>query len=107
MLRISTRVTSEGMTLKLEGKLAGPWVTELERSWQAAGTAAQGRPLRVDLNEVTFIDPAGKSLLAAMHRHGVQLVATTCMMKFLIEEITRRQQDSEQPTTVQSHEQRE
>jgi anti-anti-sigma factor len=105
MLRINTRGTSGEISLTLEGKLAGAWVTELERTWRAASANAAGRPLRVNLNEVTFIDSAGKSLLATMHRHGVQLVAVTCMMKSIVEEISRRQ-DSEQPRTVQSHEQK-
>ena len=106
MRRINTQGTGGEMTLTLEGKLAGPWVTELERSWQAASATAAGRPLRVNLNEVTFIDSAGKSLLATMHRHGVQLVAVTCMMKSVVEEISSRQQDAEQPRMVQSHEQK-
>jgi anti-anti-sigma regulatory factor len=64
MLRITTHDDTGSTTLKLAGRLAGPWVTELERCWRAAGGAQRGRPLRLDLTEVTFIDAAGKQLLS-------------------------------------------
>ena len=33
MLRITTSDIGEKVTLKLEGKLSGPWVEEFERCW--------------------------------------------------------------------------
>ena len=35
MLRVTTKIEEEHgkVTLKLEGKLAGPWVDEFERCW--------------------------------------------------------------------------
>src|SRR5262245_25810763 len=64
MLRITVLYNRESVTFQLEGKLAGPWVRELERCWQDSQAR---RGLRVDLTSLTFIDAAGKALLAAMH----------------------------------------
>ncbi len=74
------------MTLGLEGKLAGPWVKELENYWRSVGTK-QGYPVRVDLSSVTFIDEEGKELLGSMYREGAGLVAMGCLNKFIVEDI--------------------
>jgi hypothetical protein len=71
--------------LKLEGKLVGAWVRELERVWQSA--SAQERIL-VDLCSVSFVDDLGKELLSQMYRRGARLVAGTPLMKQIVEEIT-------------------
>ncbi len=36
MLRITVRQEPTTTTIELEGKLAGPWVEELERCWRTA-----------------------------------------------------------------------
>jgi hypothetical protein len=41
----------------------------------------------VDLAAVTFVDRAGKELLAQMCRRGVALVTRGCLMKAIVEEI--------------------
>ncbi len=48
-------------TLKLEGKLQGPWVDELRRACEGLQTPLSG--LRLNLSAVTFIDPVGVKLL--------------------------------------------
>ncbi len=73
--------------MELEGRLAGPWVQELEGCWRKA--ANSDRPIRVLLCAVTFIDDKGKQLLAEMYQHGAELVAEGCMTKAIIEEIMR------------------
>ncbi|HEY7164615.1 MAG TPA: hypothetical protein VIB79_08645 [Candidatus Binatia bacterium] len=87
MLRITTRVDGTGTILDLEGKLAGPWVEELENCWKQIGVESQ--PLRVSLKSVTFIDSAGTTLLDKMHRKGVELQAEGCMIKAIVAEIRR------------------
>ena len=67
MLRITVHDNPQALTFQLEGRLAGPWLRELEECWQST-LAHQRKPiLRVDLTGVTFIDDAGKACLAAMH----------------------------------------
>ena len=48
-------------TLRLEGKLLGPWVTELARSCNEL--ACSPDCLRLDLSAVTFVDGPGLALL--------------------------------------------
>ena len=87
MLRITIHDNQESLCFQLEGRLAEPWLRELEECWQS--TLAQKRKpiLRVDLTGVTFIDNAGKTCLAAMHRQGAELVAADCLTKEIVAEI--------------------
>jgi hypothetical protein len=87
MLKISMRIVSGVMTFALEGKLAGPWVKELELCWRSAAGTQQIHPVRVDLSEVSFIDADGKDLLGRMHQEGAMLVATGCLNKCIVEGI--------------------
>jgi hypothetical protein len=89
MLKITTRTEPAKTTLELEGKVAGPWVAELEDSWEQA--VISHHIVRVVLNAVTFIDAKGKELLTRMHDSGAELAAEGCLTKAIVEEITRRQ----------------
>jgi ABC-type transporter Mla MlaB component len=86
MLKITIQRKVGGMTLALEGKLAGPWVKELEQCWLSVGTQ-QNSPLRMDLSAVTFIDEEGKVLLKRIHREGAELMASGCLNKCIVEGI--------------------
>jgi anti-anti-sigma regulatory factor len=89
MLRITVHDKPGGLTFQLEGRLAGPWVGVLQECWQSA-LARQRQPIvRVDLTGVTFIDAAGRACLAALHRQGAEFVAADCLMKAVVDEITR------------------
>jgi len=88
MLRVTTNA-EEGqgkVTLKLEGKLAGPWVEEFERCWSS--TSEKWKQVVVELAGVTFIDSKGKCLLAKIHDQGAKLVGTGLMTRSIIEEIS-------------------
>ena len=87
MLKISMQMVAGVMTFALEGKLAGPWVKELELCWRSAAGTQQIYPVRVDLSSVTFIDVDGKELLGRMYREGAKLVATGCLNKCIVEGI--------------------
>lgn len=87
MLKITSRTDGPWTVLELEGKLAGPWVRELEACWRTA--APSERSVRVMLCAVTFIDDEGIALLAQMYEHGGELVAEGCMNKAIVEEIRR------------------
>jgi outer membrane protein TolC len=86
MLRITIQESAQSSTFKLEGKLTGPWVRELEQAWTSA---TAGRALVIDLADVTFIDCAGKTLLARMHESGAKLVACSPMNRSIVDEIAR------------------
>jgi anti-anti-sigma regulatory factor len=89
MLRITVHDKPRAVTFQLEGSLTGPWLRVLEECWQ--GTLARRRrpDLRVDLTGVTFIDSAGRACLAAMHQQGAEFVATDCLTRAVVTEITR------------------
>lgn len=87
MLRITTRNIAGDIGLFIEGKLAGPCVSELENCWRRAVAGEAPLPSLVDLTNVSFIDANGKQLLAQMHERGIKLVANGLMSKFFIDEI--------------------
>jgi ABC-type transporter Mla MlaB component len=88
MLRITVHDSPRALTFQLEGRLAGPWLRELEECWQGALATQSKSILRVDLSGVTFIDAAGQACLAALHRQGAEFVAADCLMKAVVAEIT-------------------
>jgi hypothetical protein len=73
----------------LEGKLAGPWVDELERSRRALRDDSRDKLVLMDLCEVTFVDGEGRKLLTWMYEQGVRFRTFGCMAKGIIEEIVR------------------
>jgi ABC-type transporter Mla MlaB component len=89
MLRITVHDNPGALTFQLEGRLAGPWVRELEACWQGALASRREPILCVDLTGVTSIDAAGKACLAALHRQGAEFVAADCLMKAAVAEITQ------------------
>lgn len=84
MLKITLHDSSRELRFKLEGRISGPWVGELQQCWHTASSAAQGRSTVVDLGEVDFVDSEGQSLLSEMHRHGVRLLACTPLIRSLV-----------------------
>jgi hypothetical protein len=87
MLKITTQTDGTTTIFELEGKLAGPWVQEVENCWHRAVT--DDWQVTILLKAVTFIDGAGRKLLAEMHRRGAELVAEGCMTKAIVGEIKR------------------
>ena len=72
MLRITpTQSGNHHIILRLEGRVAGPWVTEL---WKACEKAlGEGQALVLDLAGVSFLDSAGVTLLRKFRSNGVEL----------------------------------
>jgi hypothetical protein len=88
MLRITVHDQPQALTFQLEGRLAGPWVPELEEYVKSVLASHSGSILHFDLTGVTFIDSAGKVCLAALHRQGADFVAPDCLTKAIVEEIS-------------------
>lgn len=72
MLKISEPVANHAVTLKLEGRLVGPWVTELKNACEQH--LPEHRAISLDLADVTFADGAGLSLLLRLRAQGVTLM---------------------------------
>ena len=77
----------EATTLKLTGRVAGPWLRELSEVWQRLLPSLPRRALVVDLQDVTFADAEGARLLRAIYRKsGCQFLANTPMTRHLAEQ---------------------
>jgi ABC-type transporter Mla MlaB component len=87
LLRITVQKGSSPSTLKLEGKLVGPWVEELERIWR---TRSVSENVLIDLFDVNFVDASGKDLLAQMYQGGAHFLADTPLMRQVVQEVMGR-----------------
>ena len=88
MFKVTVRQVDNTETWDLEGKLSGEWVTELERCWKQR-RAPLDMPLEIRLKAISYIDAAGKHLLAQMHEAGVGIVGCGCMTRAVVAEISR------------------
>jgi hypothetical protein len=88
MLRVTVTSRAGGMTVLLEGRLAGPWVEEVARIWTHEVAAHRPQSIRVDIEGVSFVDAIGKALLATMHAEGATLVALSPMGRATVAEIS-------------------
>lgn len=89
MLKITVNDEGKAVRVKLEGKLTGLWVTELEHCCRTLPPSVPRKQLLFDLTDLDFVDAAGKYLLALMHARGGEFVANTLTMQELVDEITR------------------
>lgn len=87
MLRITAKDNPRVLTFRLEGRLEGPWVRELEHHWRNLLNSASRPTVCVDLTDVTYVDAAGKARLAEMHEEGAQFIAGDCETKAIVAEI--------------------
>lgn len=87
MFRVSIHGTDDRLTLKLEGRLSGPWVAEAATGWQRALVECGRRPIEVDLCDAWGVDEQGEALLERMHRAGAELIVRGCEMRELVREI--------------------
>ena len=70
MLKISQiEPVNHSVTLRLEGRVVGPWVTELNKSCEKVLT--EGRSLELRLADVEFMDAQGVALLSSLRSRGV------------------------------------
>ena len=60
------------VTLRLEGRIVGPWVAELQHSCQEVLTG--DRSLTLHLADVEFMDAHGVALLSSLRARGVSLL---------------------------------
>ena len=88
MLRITTHEGEERIEMKLEGRIAGPWVAELSRAWMETAPQLAERQVSLDLRDVTYADSLGKQALRQIHaQSGAKLIVSTPWTQQLAEEI--------------------
>ena len=87
MLKVTVEERGDRVVFRVEGKLRGPWVIELERCWRSTSCRMKGKSFSVDLDGVSFVDDQGKALLTEMDSAGVELVGNGWMMRSTIQQI--------------------
>jgi anti-anti-sigma factor len=95
MLMITVEADAPTVTLRLDGRLAGPGIRELARSWSAAASKQPNRRVLLDLAGVTAVDASGKDFLAKAYRQGSKLIAGAATRAIVEEVRTRSATDCE------------
>jgi hypothetical protein len=87
MLRIGYAQDDGHCAIVLEGSVAGEWVSLLDRTWRSIADDTPPARIKVVLTDVSFIDRDGERLLERMWREGVELEASGCMNRHVIDRI--------------------
>jgi anti-anti-sigma regulatory factor len=85
VLRITRSESEDAVTFVLEGKLRTAWLPELS---SALATTPASKHVILDLAALSFVDPSGARLLAALERSGVGLRAPSAFVAALIDAAT-------------------
>jgi hypothetical protein len=82
-MRISMNDEAGVATLKVEGRVAGPWATELGRTWPDLCAPARQKRLRLDICGLTFADQKGSQILREIVRTtGAEVVADSPLTQY-------------------------
>jgi len=87
MMKIQLEERDDQLVLLVEGRVAGAFVPELERCWQAARSDQPHRKISVDLKSVTCVDRAGRCLFQSMHGDGVDFLRAGLAVQDILEQI--------------------
>ena len=88
MLKITVRDGND-IRIIVEGKLASDWVDELRKCCRNVLSRSHPRNVLVDLADVSFVDAAGKNLLAGLAQQGIRLTSDDAAMDALVSDIVR------------------
>ncbi len=89
VLRITVEENPEAIVVKLEGRLTGPWVDELDHLWEQTAPGLNERELLLDLRQTTFADAGGIRILRTIYSQtGARILAATPWTQYLAEEVT-------------------
>ena len=75
MLRAEFHQLTNGLILKLEGRLVGEWAVQVESVVAKCSSPAS---LAVDLSDVTYVDSVGEQLLIWLCTLHARFIAETC-----------------------------
>jgi hypothetical protein len=90
MLKISILDTPSQRRLLIEGKLIGPWATELASVWRRATADLNGRALIIDVKEVTAIAEDGENVLLELMREGASFRSRGVFTKHVLKRLARK-----------------
>lgn len=85
MLRITPTEKSNSLGLRLEGRLEGPWVEVLRKTWaESLNRDGHRQQVVVDLGGLSFADSDGRALLRNMHDEGVGLIKASAFLREIL-----------------------
>ena len=90
MLRITITDDPSVQRWSLQGRLSGPWVAQLQSSWEKTHAARETRKCVIDLNGVTFVDLDGERMLTTMMKDGAEFRATGVYTRHLVDTLASR-----------------
>jgi hypothetical protein len=90
MLKITVEENERAETIKLEGKITGPWVEELNRIWNALTPSLGRKRLELDMCDVGFVDAKGRELLREIYQQtNAYFLADSPLMRYFADEAMR------------------
>jgi anti-anti-sigma regulatory factor len=97
MLKITVHEDQRMHTIKLDGRIGGPWVEELERTSAALAASLGSKKLLLDLRDVTFADGNGRKLLREIYQetHAAFLTDSPLTKYFADEAMQPRKRELE------------
>ena len=71
----------------VEGTLINPWVAELRRTLDDAGSSLEGRILVIDLTDATTIDQEGEAAIFELMQLGAKFRCSGVLTKHVLKRI--------------------
>ncbi len=90
MLRITVTDTPSEQRWTLQGRLAGPWVAQLQSCWNNAQAAREGRSCVIDVTSLTSVDETGEDVLRAMMSEGAKFRACGVYITHVLQSLEQR-----------------
>ena len=90
MLKISSIEGQTQRRLIVEGKLVGPWASELRGACEQASTDLFGRTLVIDMRHITAISQEGENVLFELIQKGVKFRCHGVFTKRVLKQVARR-----------------
>lgn len=90
MLKISSRMLDDHVTLVLEGSLSGPWVAEVESVWRRTSIGGTALRVTIDLSGVTFVSDEGRQLLENICASGAEVVSSDLLTKTMADDLSHK-----------------
>ena len=90
MLKITVQDGDKSQTIKLEGKIVGPWVEEFRRTCHSLVPSLGSKELRLDLRDVAFVDASGRELLRKIYQKTkAHFLADSPLTRYFVEDAMR------------------
>jgi hypothetical protein len=87
MLKISILDSPSQRRLLIEGKLIGPWTTELASVWRQATADLNARALVIDVKGLTAISEDGENVLLELMKEGASFRSSGVFTKHVLKRL--------------------